>query len=151
MKCYYIDDSFFRPSPFLREMRNRFFKLCRNEQISLILISCSKLDTRYIETFLSLCKEEGIQAIFSPASFDVASVKGVLTSTQLTLEGFAPMSTYSGSVLFIDTDTKSYERIYLEFFANHVQEDLFQDIGEEIERMLSDLLKNPKDNNSNLN
>lgn len=117
----------------------------------MILISCSKLDTRYIETFLSLCKEEGIQAIFSPASFDVASVKGVLTSTQLTLEGFAPMSTYSGSVLFIDTDTKSYERIYLEFFANHVQEDLFQDIGEEIEKMLSDLLKNPKDNNSNLN
>lgn len=61
------------------------------------------------------------------------------------------MSPYSGSVLFIDTDANTYERIYLEFFVHHVQEELFQDIGEEIERMLSDLLKNSKDNNSNLN
>lgn len=151
MKYYYIDDSFFRPSPFLREMGTRFFRLCRRNQISLILISCADPELFHLQEFIEECSNEGIQVLLSPASFDYNGVKGVLTTTQLTIEGNESVSPYSGSVLFFDSEQQLCERIYLELFPNHSEDDLFHEIGDEIEKMLNDLLKKPNNKNPKYN
>lgn len=151
MKYYYIDDSFFRPSPFLREMRNRFFTLCKEQEASLILISCADANLKYLQEFIENCSDEGIQVVISPASFDVQGVKGVLTTTQLTIDGYETVAAYSGSVVFFDSEKKSCERIYLELFPTHTQDELLQDINDEIEKMLMDMLKDPKNKKSRLN
>lgn len=141
MKLFYIDDSFFRDTLFLSEMRKRLFHLCRKQSVSIVLISCSNAEKLDIKEFINICTNLGIEVLCSPASFDYQGIKGILSHISLMLENYPPIQTFSGSVVCFHLDDLSYERIYLDLFPNHDIDFFKEDLSEEIEHILADFIK----------
>ena len=136
MKVYYIDDSFFQTTDFAREILHRFenYKLLHGN--GPILISAAKQENAVMQEYIRQY-DEGI-ILTSPALFDMEGVRGNLHSTLLSLEGFAPMQTYSGSFVEYDTETMCCKRIYLEMFIHHTQSDI--DVMKQMLEMLDEQL-----------
>lgn len=141
MKVFYIDDSFFRDTPFLLEMRKRLFHLCRKQQVSMVLISCSNKHKLDMKEFLNMGKKFGIEVICSPASFDYQGIRGVLSTNSALIETYPPMYSYSGSVVCFHLDDGSYERLYLDLFPNKHMDFFKEDLSEEIEHMIGQFME----------
>ena len=140
MKFYYIDDSYFRDSAFLLEMRKRLFHLCQKQDVHMIFVSGSDAHATGLDNFLSMCHDFDIQVLMSPATFEIDDVKGVLNTTSLEIQGCAPFQSYSGSLIYYDSNTCEYERYYLELFLKH-ETDAFVDVlSDELEEVLKELI-----------
>lgn len=146
MKFFYIDDSYFRSSKFLSEMRKRLYHMFEKIQPDAIFISGMIGGLEAFEGFLKTCRKLQIQVVMSPASFDIQGVKGVLSHTALMLDEFPVVHPYSGSVVVFDIDAKTYERIYLDLFPKQPYGSFVEELTEEIERILTDYVKNPNKN-----
>lgn len=140
MKFFYLDDSYFRISPFLTEMRQRMFRLCREYHIDVIFISGNDVDALTYEKFIGLSYEFYIQVLMSPSVFEIGGIKGILTTTSLTIENFDRMKTFSGSLIYGDTETGKSERLYLELFQTIETDTLENTFDLELEEALKDIL-----------
>lgn len=127
-------------------MRERLLSLCERDHVSVIFVSGEDVVGVQFDGFIDICSENNIQVICSPAHFDIYGVQGVLTTGALLVDGFDSMCAYSGSVVSINTDDKTTERIYLEFFPNYPKEHLNEDITHEIEEILGDAIMKHKKN-----
>lgn len=135
MKLYYINDTMFQNTDFNRVIYHRFMKYYNEKNTIAIMISKSHKKQALYDQFLQVMKDTGIQIIQSPSCFDLKEVKGVLTNTSLTLDGFGIMHCYSGCCIEFDLLQQSYHRIYLEMFPAY-ENNSVDAIIKEIEQMI---------------
>lgn len=142
MKLYYIDDTMFQSTLFQEEMRTRFIFHLRKHRVQMIFISNAHKETQALQDFITHCKN--IPVVMSPALFDFDQVKGNLHTTFLAIEGYPPMQTYSGTCVEYDTETKTCQRIYFDMFANQHQEEDFDYLVDELEKVIQEKVKGMK-------
>lgn len=133
-------------------MRFRLFQFAKQKEISVIFVSGGNIEKNIEAEFMELFEKHQMHLLMSPASFDIEGIKGVLQTTSLMIEHMAVMHTYSGSVIYGDSEKCTAERIYLELFPQHDIDMIAEALTMELEHFLKDLfLKKGKSKNNQYN
>lgn len=143
MKLYYIEDTMFVNSKYAAELRERFFQRIHGQQECLVLIS----STHTRDEQLALWKQgidEHILVLESPVVFDHQEIKGNLHATFLALEGYPVVEAFNGTLVEIDTETHTMERIYFDLFPDHLHQNELDLLMDQLEDMLSEKMKGYK-------
>ncbi|MBP3871998.1 MAG: hypothetical protein J6E46_13600 [Faecalicoccus sp.] len=131
----YIDDTYFLPGEFSRQMLYKLSVVLSENTIPLVMISTSGHNQRAIERFTKDFEE--IRFILGDTRFESEGNEYILDRESLSVNGRV-LHPYEGTYYRIDSSTLEIERIYLYFFPNE-ETDMISLFTQEISDVIDEM------------
>ena len=141
MRVIYIDDSFFRSTPFAQAMLARLKLQLQQLRPWLILISTSG-KSEALEAFCAQAQAT-CEVIATPCRFHSGDISGVLRRDAVVIDGEGMHRCYSGSLFCYDSENREAWRIYLDLFIEK-RSDALARLTRQIEEFPNEALSEKK-------